>query len=277
MESPAVVVSASTPSTAVNFQELYAYRDLFLTLVYRDLRVRYAQTVLGLAWAILQPAATLAVLTIVFGRAIRLDTGRVPYALFAVTGLCVWTYFAFVLSQSGNAVIQAQALIQKAYFPRLLLPLSKAAVGLVDYLVSVLILAGLLAVYGYAPSPNVVYLPVFILLTMIAALGAGIWISALTVKYRDFQYVVPFVVQFGLYATPVAYPSELVVAHAPAWAVALFYLNPVAGIVDGVRWCVLGTEPPALYSALSYLPALLLLVSGIRYFRRTERFMADVI
>ena len=234
------IVDADKQKLNLNLRELFNYRDLFLILAYRDLRVRYAQTFLGFFWAFLQPAATLLIFTVVFGKAVKVDTGGVPYPLFAITGMTAWTYFAFVLNQSGNSIIGAQEMVKKIYFPRLVIPLSKAVVGFVDFAIAFLFLAVMMLIYSFAPSANILYLPVFILLTIISALAVGIWLSALTIRYRDFQHVVPFLVQFGLYATPTAYPAETIINNLPDWAVAIYYLNPMAGVVEGFRWSVLG-------------------------------------
>ena len=274
---PRIVVDASKRGFSLNLKELFEYRDLFLILAYRDLRVRYAQTFLGLAWAFLQPAATLLIFTVVFGRAVKVDTGGIPYPVFAITGMTAWTYFAFVLNQSGNSIVGAQEMVKKIYFPRLVIPLSKAVVGFVDFLIAFAILFVLMVVYRVMPSGNLVFLPVFILLTVVSALAAGIWLSALTIRYRDFQHVVPFLVQFGLYATPIAYPSETIIDNLPRWGTVLYYLNPMAGVVEGFRWSVLGGSPPNEFAYLSFGVMVLLFISALIYFKRVERVMADIV
>lgn len=271
------VVDADKRKLSLNLRELVDYQDLFLVLAYRDLRVRYSQTFLGLFWAFLQPAATLLIFTVVFGKAVKVETGGVPYPLFAVCGMAAWNYFAFVLNQSGNSVIGAQEMIKKIYFPRLVIPLSKAVVGFVDFAIGLLFIVMLLMVYGIAPGPQLVYLPLFVLLTIISALAVGIWLSALTIRYRDFQHVVPFMVQFGLYATPIAYPAETIVNNLPSWAVAIYYLNPMAGVVEGFRWSVLGGTPPNIFSCISFGITLLIFISALFYFRKVERVMADLV
>src|SRR5690606_28207131 len=249
---PRIVVDANKRGFSLNLKELLEYRDLFMILAYRDLRIRYAQTFLGLTWAFLQPAATLLIFTVVFGRAVKVDTGGIPYPVFAITGMTAWTYFAFVLNQSGNSIIGAQEMVKKIYFPRLVIPLSKAVVGFVDFLIAFVFIVILLLYYGVTPSGNVIFLPLFILLTIVSSLAAGIWLSALTIRYRDFQHVVPFIVQFGLYATPVGYQSKDVVDNLPAWGSFLFYANPTAGIVEGFRWSILGGSPPSPYAYISF-------------------------
>lgn len=277
MSSHRIVVDANKSRFSVNLKELVDYKDLFLILAYRDLRIRYAQTFLGLTWAFVQPAATLLIFTVVFGRAVKVDTGGIPYPVFAITGMTAWTYFAFVLNQSGNSIIGAQEMVKKIYFPRLVIPLSKALVGFVDFLIAFAILIALMIFYRVTPSVNIVFLPVFIVLTIISSLAVGIWLSALTIRYRDFQHVVPFLVQFGLYATPIAYPSETIIDNLPRWGVALYYLNPMAGVVEGFRWSILGGAAPNPFSYLSFSIVILLFVSSVLYFKRVERIMADIV
>lgn len=267
-----IIIEAGKPAN-LGLRELWHYRDLFWVLAYRDLRVRYAQTFLGLLWVVLQPVTTLFIFVIVFGVAVKVETGDIPYPLFALSGLTMWTYFSAVLSQAGSSVIGAQQMIQKIYFPRLVIPLSKATVAMVDYAVAFLFLLIMLIWYGYTPSANLFFLPIFLFVNMIAALGMGIWVSALTIRYRDFQHVIPFLVQFGLYATPVGYPASLI----PEKYQALYFLNPMAGIVEGTRWCFFGGQPIPSMAYLSFGIVLVLFFSGIIYFRRLERIMADII
>lgn len=271
------IVDADKQKLRLNLRELFNYRDLFLILAYRDFRVRYAQTFLGFFWAFLQPAATLLIFTVVFGKAVKVDTGGVPYPVFAITGMAAWTYFAFVLNQSGNSIIGAQEMVKKIYFPRLVIPLSKAVVGFVDFGIAFLFLAVLMFIYSFPPSGNILYLPIFILLTITSALAVGIWLSALTIRYRDFQHVVPFLVQFGLYATPTAYPAETIINSLPDWAVAIYYMNPMAGVVEGFRWSILGGAPPSDYAYISFALTGILFISALFYFRKVERVMADIV
>ncbi len=272
-----LVVDAHKRTSLLNLGELRQYKDLLYILAYRDLRIRYAQTLLGLLWALLQPLATLTIFTIVFGRAVKVDTGDIPYPLFAVTGVAAWTYFAFVMKEAGNSVIAAQQMVKKIYFPRLVVPLSKALVGFVDFGIALFFMAVLMAYYGYTPSSNIIFLPVFIVLVVLAALGAGIWLSALTIRYRDFQHIVPFLVQFGLYATPAAYPAKAVLQSLPEWLVTLYYLNPMAGIIEGFRWTLLGGDPPSAFAYLSFGLIFILFFSSLFYFKRVERVMADIV
>ncbi|MDN4164752.1 ABC transporter permease [Cytophagales bacterium LB-30] len=271
------VVDANSSPFRLNLRELWAYRDLFIILAYRDLRVRYAQTFLGLFWAFIQPAATLLIFSVVFGRAVKVDTGGIPYPVFAIAGMSAWTYFAFVLNQSGNSIIGAQEMVKKIYFPRLVIPLSKAVVGLVDFAIVMLFLVGLMLIYRVPISANIWALPFFLLLTVVSSLAVGIWLSALTIRYRDFQHVVPFMVQFGLYATPIAYPAETIVKNLPHWANVLYYLNPMAGVVEGFRWAIIGGAAPSEYSWISFGLIFLLFLSGIVYFKKIEKVMADIV
>lgn len=272
-----LTVNASDSAFKLNLKELFHYKDLFFELAYRDFKVRYAQTFLGLMWAFIQPTVTLLIITVVFGKFVNVDTDGIPYPVFAITGVSLWTYFSFVLSQSGNSLIGMQDMVKKIYFPRLIIPLSKAVVGLVDLGVALIILIALFLYYGIVPSVNVVFLPVFFLLTIISSLAAGIWLSALTIRYRDFQYVVPFLVQFGLYLTPIAYPSKIIITNLPAWAAFLFYLNPMAGVIEGFRWCLFGGTLPSWHFWLSISIVFVLFFSGIYYFKKLEKVMADII
>ncbi|MEM6523803.1 MAG: ABC transporter permease [Bacteroidota bacterium] len=272
-----LVVDANKKGLSLNIKELFRYRDLFLVLAYRDLRVRYAQTFLGLVWAIVQPLATLIIFTLVFGRAIKVDTGGIPYPLFAACGMAAWSYFSFVLGQSGNSIITSQEMVKKIYFPKLVIPLSKALVGFVDFIIALLFIAVLLLSFKFTPSSNFIYFPFYVLASIISSLAVGVWLSALTIRYRDFQHVVPFLVQFGLYATPVGYPTEMIINNLPDWASILYYMNPMAGVVEGCRWSILGGEPPSAYSFISISIILILFISGLYYFRKVEKVMADIV
>ena len=268
-----LVVDAEKKGFGINIKELIEYRDLFYILAYRDLRVRYAQTFLGFLWAILQPVATLIILFFVFGKALKVDTGDIPYPVFALAGLSMWTYFSFVLNQSGQSVIGAQEMIKKIFFPRLVIPLSKAVVGFVDFGITLIFLIVMMIVYGITPSANVFFAPIFILLNILAALSVGIWLSALTIRYRDFQHVIPFMVQFGLYATPVAYPATFV----PEKYQFIYNLNPMAGVISGFRWCLFGGEYPGQDIYLAAGIIVILFISSLYYFKSVEDVMADIV
>ena len=260
--------------------DLWRYRDLFLILAWRDIAVRYKQTFVGVAWGLLQPFLTMIIMTIVFGKLAGLHSeGTVPYAIMVLSGMLPWQFFANALSTSGLSLVGNSSLISKIYFPRLILPISTVAVSLVDFLLSLLILAAMTIFYRFVPSWRVVFLPFFMTLAFAAALGPGLLVTALNVKYRDFRFVLPFMIQFGLYLCPVGFSSS-VVREKLGDTLFLFYsLNPMVGIIDGFRWAILGS------SATFYLPsfiisiaaACMLLGFGIWYFRRTERTFADVI
>ena len=271
------VITADGGSIRHALSEIIRYRELLFVLAYRDYRVRYAQTLLGFFWAFLQPAATLLVFSLIFGRAVAIDTGDVPYPLFAATGLATWMYFAYVLSQSGTSIIGAQDMIKKIYFPRLLIPLSKAVVGFVDFAIAVGLLLILILYYEAQIGSNAVLVLAFALAGIVIALAAGVWISALTVRYRDFQHMIPFLVQVGLYVTPIAYPATMVTDVLPHWASVLYYLNPMVGTMEGLRWALLGTVPPDALAAVSISAAVVLLLGGLVYFLRVERNMADLL
>lgn len=268
-----IVVDAKNNSFRINWKELVTYRDLFIVLAYRDLRVRYAQTFMGFSWALLQPLATLIIFILVFGMAVKVDTGGIPYPLFAISGISMWAFFGFVLNQSGTSIIGAQEMIKKIYFPRLVIPLSKAMVGFVDFGVALVFLILLMFYYGYWPPIQIIFSPLFIFLNIVASLAVGIWLSALTIRYRDFQHVVPFIVQFGLYATPVAYPARLV----PEKYQLIYNLNPMAGVIQGFRWCLFGGSPPDIYFYISLTVIIFLFITGVVYFRRVESVMADIV
>ncbi|MDF9801108.1 lipopolysaccharide transport system permease protein [Catalinimonas alkaloidigena] len=277
MANHKVIIDANKSVLSLDLKELFSYKDLFYTLAQRDFKVKYAQTFLGFAWAFIQPFMTLIVFALVFSRGLRLNTGEIPYILFAACGLAAWTYFSSVMNQAGNSIIGSQGMVQKIYFPRLIIPLSKALVGLIDFFIALLIIFLLLIFYQYAPSPNIIFLPFFILMAVIAALGVGIWLSALTIRYRDFQQIVPFLVRFGMFFTPVAYPASIFADRIPNWALIIYYLNPIAGVIDGFRWTVLGTDPPNILSYVSFFVVILLFISSLFYFKKVERTIADII
>ena len=257
-----------------DLKELYRYKDLFYTLAHREFRVRYAQTFLGFFWAFLQPMATLVIFTFVFGRAIKVDTGNIPYPIFALTGMVAWTYFSFVVSQAGRSLINSQSMIQKIYFPRLILPLAQALVGIIDFAITFLLLILAMFWYGVAPSPNIWFLPFFLLMAIVAALAVGIWISALTIRYRDFMHVIPFLIQIGLYATPVAYST----LYIPEKYHLIYYsLNPMVGVVEGFRWSLIGQGSIHPYTFISLGIVLVLFITSLIYFNKVEKIMADII
>ena len=271
-----IIIDSKKNSILPNWKELYRYKDLFWTLSWRDFRVRYAQTSIGFLWAFIQPVLTIAILTVVFGRFVGVET-EVPHVVYTVAGMSLWTYFAFVMSNSGNSIISSQQMVKKIYFPRLIIPLSKAVVGLIDFAITLVILIGLMTYYKITPSFNIIYAPLFIILGMLAALSLGIWLSALTVRYRDFQHIVPFMVQIGLYITPIAYPIDMVTKNAPEWLQTIYFLNPMAGIIEGFRWSIFGGDLNWSVIAFSSLIVLILFISSLFYFRKVEDEMADYV
>jgi lipopolysaccharide transport system permease protein len=260
--------------TPVRLGEIWEFRELVFFLVWREVKVRYKQTALGVAWAILQPIFTMVVFSVFFGRLGRIPSDGLPYPVFAFTALVPWQLFAFALSESSNSVVANQRLVTKVYFPRLIMPIAAVSVGLVDCCLSLVVLFGLMFAYGVAPSSALWTLPLWTALAMMAALSVGVWLAALNVQYRDIRYVLPFLTQLWLFATPVAYPSSMVPA---AWR-SLYALNPMVGVVDGFRWALLGGTPaPTATVATSCLAMIAILTGGLFYFRRTERTFADVI
>jgi lipopolysaccharide transport system permease protein len=257
------------------WRDLWRYRELFYFLAWRDLLVRYKQTAIGASWAVLRPLLTMLALTLVFGRLAKLPSDGVPYPILVLTALLPWQFFASSFSESGNSLINNANMITKIYFPRLAIPMSGIVVSFVDFLISLALLALIMSWYGFMPGARALSLPLFIMLAVAASLGAGLWTAALNVRYRDFRYLIPFVVQFGLYVSPVGFSSNVV---PDRWRL-LYSVNPMVGVIDGFRWAVLGGES-RLYMPgfiLSLVLVTLVFVSGVIYFRRTEKSFADVI
>ena len=258
------------------WHDLWRYRELFFFLAWRDVLVRYKQTAIGIAWAVLRPLLTMLVFTIIFGKLARLPAdGGAPYPILVFAAMLPWQFFASALSECGGSILANSNLISKVYFPRLITPASAVIVCFVDFLISGVIMAGLMVWYAYPPTWRILTLPLFTLIAFAAALGAGLWLSALTVKYRDFRYVVPFLVQFGLYVSPVGFSSSIVPQQ---WRL-LYSLNPMVGVIDGFRWAILGGDASIDAASFTVSIALVavLLGSGVWYFRRTERSFADII
>jgi lipopolysaccharide transport system permease protein len=258
---------------ALRLYELWEYRELLYFLTWRDLKVRYKQTVFGVAWAIIQPLFTMIVFSLFFGKLAKVPSDGLPYPIFSYAALLPWNLFASSLGQSSNSLVNSANLIKKIYFPRLVIPLSSVLSGVIDFAIAFAILLGMLVYYDVRPTPAIWLLPFFLLLTLIAALGVGIWLSALNVEFRDVRYVIPFLTQFWLFATPVAYPSSLL---AGGWRI-LYGVNPMAGVVEGFRWALLGTQPPSAMIGVSALISLAILASGVLYFRRMEKSFADLV
>lgn len=258
------------------WRDLWQYRELFQVLAWRDLSVRYKQTVIGVAWAIIRPFLTMVVFTIIFGKVAKLPAdGNVPYGLMVFAGMLPWTFFATALAEASNSLVTNSNLISKVYFPRLIVPTATVIVAFVDFLISFTILAGMMIWYRFAPGWNILFLPLFVVLAFLASIGPSLWITALNVKYRDFRYIIPFLVQFGLYVSPVGFSSSVI---PEKWQL-LFSLNPVVGVIDGFRWCLLGGRSPLNLQSLGMSIAVtsIFLWLGIRKFRKMERSFADLI
>ena len=256
--------------------DLWRYRELFFILAWRDVAVRYKQTVIGVVWAFVRPFMTMVVFTVVFGSLAKLPTeGTAPYAVMVFAALLPWTLFASVLADASTSVIGNAGLIGKVYFPRLIVPLSTVVVALIDFLVSLVILAGLMLWYGVVPGWQIVLLPVFVVLALLAAVGPSLWAASLIVKYRDFRFIIPFVTQIGLYVSPVGFSSKVVPEH---WKL-LYSINPLVGVIDGFRWCILGGDSPLYWPGflVSLVVIAAMLVWGTHAFRRGERAFADIV
>lgn len=273
-----IPITRITPSKgwiSLKLGELWEYRELLYFLTWRDIKVRYKQTVLGAAWAIIQPFFTMVVFSLFFGKLAKVPSDGIPYPIFSYAALVPWTFFATGLSQASNSLVSSSKMIKKIYFPRLSLPLSTVLGGMVDFILAFIVLLAMMLYYGIYPTVNVVWLPFFFLLAISTSLGASLWLSAMNVQFRDVRYVVPFITQFWMFASPIAYPSSLI--EDPLLRT-LYALNPMVGVVDGFRWALLNTDTaPSLTIIASSTAALLLLVSGAYYFRRMERTFADVV
>jgi lipopolysaccharide transport system permease protein len=259
---------------ALRLGELWEYRELLYFLIWRDIKVRYKQTILGASWAIIQPFFTMVVFSLFLGRLARMPSDGLPYPIFSFAALVPWTFFANGLTQASNSLVNNSSLLTKVYFPRLLIPIAAVSAGAIDFLLAFLVLLGMMLFFGVAPTVHVVWLPLLLLLAFVAALGVGLWFAALNVLYRDVRYVVPFLVQIWLFSTPIAYPSSLV----PERWQALYALNPMVGVVEGFRWALLGTgRAPGLMVGLSAFVAVTALISGAFFSRRMEKMFADVV
>ena len=260
--------------TSLQLHELWEYRELVYFLIWRDIKVRYKQTALGAAWAIIQPVFTMVVFSLFFGRLAKMPSDGVPYHLFSMAGLVPWTFFANGLVQSSNSTVGSAQLIQKVYFPRLVIPVAAVLSGVVDFLLSFGVLIAMILAAGVSIGAGVLWLPLLLLLALATALGVGLWLAALNVLYRDVRYILPFVVQLWMFATPIAYPSSLL--HEP-WRT-VYGLNPMVGVVEGFRWALLGTKTaPGPILVVSAVTSLAILIGGAYYFRRMERTFADIV
>ncbi len=271
---PITIIKPSNGLAALRLRELWDYRELAYFLVWRDIKVRYKQTAIGVAWAVLQPLAMMVVFTLFFGKLAKIPSEGIPYPLFAYAGLLPWQIFSRSISESATSLVADQRLITRVYFPRLLVPLSTILAALVDFAVASLLLVGLMLIYGVAPTASLVWLPVFVVLMVMTALGVGFWLSALNLEYRDVQYTLPFLNQLWLFVTPVVYPSGLV---PESWRL-VYALNPMVGVVEGFRWSALGAGAgPNMALTVSVTVTLLLFISGAIFFRSREKVFADIL
>lgn len=254
--------------------KVYQYRALAITFARRDIKVQYAQTALGFLWSVIQPLTSLLVWTFFFDKLIDVNTGEIPYPLFAFTGMTAWYFFVHIFSHAGTSLVNSQDLIRKIYFPRIILPLSKVLVGMVEFSISLALLFIIMLLMGVKPTANLVYLPIFIFFNIVTGLAFGIWLSALTIRYRDFQHIIPYFVNLGIWLTPVFYPSTLI----PAKYSFFIYINPMAAVIAGYRWVLFGHAQIAKispYYFFAFIPVILLLVTGFIYFRKNEATIAD--
>jgi lipopolysaccharide transport system permease protein len=269
-----VRIEPSKGWVSLKLRELLEYRELLYFLIWRDVKVRYKQTVLGVAWAVIQPFFTMVVFSLFFGRLARMPSDGIPYPIFSYAALVPWTFFANGLNQASNSLVGSANLIKKVYFPRLAIPIATVLSGVVDFILSFIMLIGLMFYFGFTPTINVFWLPFFLLLALTTSLGASLWFSALNVEFRDVRYIMPFLTQLWMFSTPIAYPSSLL---SEPWRT-IYGINPMVGVVEGFRWALLGTQTaPGLISIISSFVACLLLLSGAFYFRRMEKTFADVV
>jgi len=274
VEAPVTIIRPSKGWVSLKLRDLWHYRELLYFLIWRDIKVRYKQTVLGAAWAIIQPFFTMVVFSLFFGRLAKVPSDGIPYPVFSYAALVPWTFFANGLSQSSTSLVASANLIKKVYFPRLVVPISSVISGVVDFVLAFVVLLGMMLYFGIVPTWNVVWLPLLLLLALVTSLGVGLWLTAMNVQFRDVRYAAPFLVQAWMFATPIAYPSSLL---DEPWRT-LYGINPMAGVVEGFRWALLGIETrPGPIVLVSALVAVGLLISGAFYFRRMEKTFADVV
>ena len=271
---PYLRIEPSTGWIGIKLSELWSYRELLYFLIWRDVKVRYKQTVLGASWAVIQPLFTMLVFSLFFGKLAKMPSDGIPYPIFSFTALVPWTFFAHGLGQTTSSLVGSANLITKVYFPRLVIPIASVLSGLVDFMIAFSVLLLMMFYYGITPTINVLWLPLFLLLALVTSLGVGLWLSVLNVEYRDVRYVLPFLIQFWMFATPIAYPSSLL---SEPWRT-LYGLNPMVGVVEGFRWALLGANTaPGPTIAVSALAAVSILVGGAFYFRRMEKNFADLV
>ena len=268
------IISPSKGWVSLKLDELWEYRELLYFLTWRDIKVRYKQTVLGAAWAIIQPFFTMVVFSLFFGKLAKMPSDGIPYPLFSFAALVPWAFFANGLSQSSNSLVGSAHLITKVYFPRLVVPISSVISGILDFALSFIVLLGMTLYYGIIPTFNIIWLPFLLLLALVTALGVGMWFSALNVQFRDVRYILPFMTQFWMFATPIVYPSSLL---PEPWRT-VYALNPMVGVVEGFRWALLGTQTaPGPIIIVSSFASIAILIGGAFYFRRMEKTFADLV
>jgi lipopolysaccharide transport system permease protein len=274
LKASMILIEPTQGWVSLKLHELWEYRELLYFLVWRDVKVRYKQTVLGAAWAVIQPFMAMVVFSIFFGKLAKMPSDGIPYPLFSFAALVPWNFFANGLNQASNSLVGSAYLITKVYFPRLSIPVSSVISGIVDFVLAFMVLLGIMAYYGVFPTLNVIWLPFLLLLALITALGVGMWFSALNVEFRDVRYVVPFLTQFWMFATPIVYPSSLL---SEPWRT-LYGINPMVGVVEGFRWALLGTQTaPGPMILVSLMAAVLILIGGAFYFRKMEKTFADLV
>jgi len=272
---PEIVYEPSHGLIPINLREVWEYRELLYFLTWRDIKIRYKQAALGVAWAILQPLLTMVIFSIIFGQLAKLPSEGIPYPVFSYVGLLPWQFFATALTHASTSLVGNSNLLTKVYFPRLIIPLSAVTAGLVDFAIAFVILIGMMLYYGIAPTWNVLWLLPLMMLALLTAVAVSLWLSALNVQYRDVQYAIPFLVQAWMYASPVAYSIGLIPAHG-LWRV-IYGLNPMAGVIQGFRWALLGGNPPDILMAISSIMVFVLLLTGLIYFKKMEKSFADVV
>lgn len=271
---PIIRIEPSKGWVSLKLKELWEYRELLYFLIWRDVKVRYKQTVLGAAWAIIQPFFTMVVFSLFFGRLAKVPSDGIPYPIFTYAALVPWTFFANGLNQASNSLVSSANLIKKVYFPRLAIPIATVLSGIVDFVLAFITLIGMMVYFGFVPTTNVFWLPLLLLLALIISLGVSLWLSAMNVQFRDVRYIIPFLTQLWLFATPIAYPSSLL---SEPWRT-IYGLNPMVGVVEGFRWALLNTDTaPGPMIIVSSFVTMLLLISGALYFRRLEKSFADVV
>nr|WP_319540038.1 ABC transporter permease [uncultured Methanospirillum sp.] len=271
--SPKLIIRPPKKWAPLNIRELWEYRELLFSFISRDVKIRYKQTALGCMWAIIQPLFMMAIFTLFFGKLAKMPSDGIPYPLFSYAALIPWTLFAESLTRSTMSMVNNANIMTKIYFPRLIMPISGVLSPLVDFVIAFCILIVMMGYYGFAPTTSIIFLPLFIILAILTSLSVGLWLSALNVKYRDFQYTIPFLIQLWLFSSPIAYSSSII----PDQYRILYGLNPMAGVIEGFRWVLLGSSPPEAMILVSSGVVFLLLIGGLFYFKKMEQYFADVV